>query len=81
MTTFAERLKAARLKAGYSQNELARASGVPVGTIRDYEQKRRDPGLSTIVKLMAALGASLDELTGLSRQARSAPAKKSKTKE
>ncbi|HEY7428151.1 MAG TPA: helix-turn-helix transcriptional regulator [Gemmataceae bacterium] len=38
-----------------SQPQLAEESGVPVGTIRDCEQRRRDPLLETAVKLTRAL--------------------------
>lgn len=55
MTVFGERLKAIRQAAGLSQPQLAAESGVPVGTIRDYEQGRRDPLLDSAVKLARAL--------------------------
>jgi transcriptional regulator with XRE-family HTH domain len=42
-----------------TQAGLSSASGVPVGTIRDYEQVKRDPLLSTAVKLAAALRVSV----------------------
>lgn len=58
--TFAEKLKALRAEAGLSQTGLATASGIPVGTIRDYEQGKREPLLSNAQKLARALGVSLD---------------------
>lgn len=72
--SFGEVLKAARERAGLSQPGLAAKSGVPVGTIRDYEQGRRDPLLSTAVKLAAALGVSMDELTAVDLSAETSPA-------
>jgi transcriptional regulator with XRE-family HTH domain len=36
------------------------AGGVPVGTIREYEQGKRDPLLSTAQKLAHALDRGLD---------------------
>ena len=55
---FADKLKQLREAAGMTQNELAVASGVPLPTLRDYEQgkRRRDPSLGTAVKLAVALG-------------------------
>ena len=58
--TFAEKLKELRQGKGLSQAGLAAASGVPVGTIRDYEQGKREPLLSNAQRLARALGASLD---------------------
>jgi transcriptional regulator with XRE-family HTH domain len=60
MTTFGEKLKELRVAAGMTQAGLAESSGVPIGTIRDYEQGKRDPLLSTAQKLGRALGHGLD---------------------
>jgi transcriptional regulator with XRE-family HTH domain len=56
--TFAEKLKELRIAAGMTQPELARACGIPIGTLRDYEQgkRRNDPSLRTAAKLASALG-------------------------
>jgi transcriptional regulator with XRE-family HTH domain len=62
MMTFAERLKAEREAGGWTQVSLAEASGVPAGTIRDLEQKKRRPLLDTAYRLAKALGVSLDVL-------------------
>jgi transcriptional regulator with XRE-family HTH domain len=61
MTTFGEKLKQLRDQAGVTQAVLAEGSGVPIGTIRDYEQTKRDPLLPTVVRLARALDVSLDE--------------------
>ncbi len=58
--TFGEKLKELRSEAGMTQAELAELSDVPLGTIRDYEQGKRDPLLSTAQKLARALNQSLD---------------------
>jgi transcriptional regulator with XRE-family HTH domain len=58
--TFADKLKELRQAKGLTQTALADASGIPVGTIRDYEQGKRDPLLSNAQRLARALGASLD---------------------
>jgi transcriptional regulator with XRE-family HTH domain len=60
MATFGEKLKELRLSAGITQAALADASGVPIGTIRDYEQGKRDPLLSTAQKLGRAVGHGLE---------------------
>jgi transcriptional regulator with XRE-family HTH domain len=60
MSTFGEKLKELRTAAGKTQAGLASESGVPIGTIRDYEQGKRDPLLSTAQKLAHALGHRLD---------------------
>jgi transcriptional regulator with XRE-family HTH domain len=61
---FGERLKRLRERAGFSQPQLAAAAGVPVGTLRGWEQGRRIPGLDAAVQLADAIGCSLDELAG-----------------
>lgn len=60
--SFAKRLREMRQSKGLSQAELAKAAGVPVATLRDLEQDRREPRLSTAEKLADALGTSLDSL-------------------
>jgi transcriptional regulator with XRE-family HTH domain len=60
VTTFGDKLKDLRQAVGWSQPQLAEYSGVPVGTIRDYEQGRRDPLLLTAAKLARALKQPLE---------------------
>lgn len=51
-------LKRLRLQNGFSQSGLAAVSGVPVRTIQQYEQRRKDinkAGFDQIIKLAAAL--------------------------
>jgi transcriptional regulator with XRE-family HTH domain len=69
------RLARLRRERGLSQEGLAAAAGVPVGTLRGWEYGRRTPLLDAAVKLADALGVSLDELAG-----RTPPAKKQKEK-
>jgi DNA-binding XRE family transcriptional regulator len=59
--TFAQKLKLLRDKAGLSQPQLAAAAGIPVATLRDYEQggRRRHPTLWLAIKLAQALGESV----------------------
>ncbi len=77
MTTFAENLKAARARAGLTQAGLATASGLGLGTIRDYEQGSKEPMLRSAMKLAQALGVAVEQLAGNDVQAAdSKPAKK-----
>jgi DNA-binding XRE family transcriptional regulator len=63
--TFGERLNRLRNAAGFSQNTLAIAAGVPAGTLRNLEYDRRGPLLETAKLLARALGVTLDELAGV----------------
>lgn len=40
---FAEEFKAARLKTGMSQEVFAECTGIPRGTVRNWEQGQRTP--------------------------------------
>jgi transcriptional regulator with XRE-family HTH domain len=62
--TFAEKLKELRQGKGLSQPKLAAASGVPVSTIRDYEQGKREPMFANAQRLAKALEVSLDVFPG-----------------
>jgi transcriptional regulator with XRE-family HTH domain len=57
---FAEKLHELRQQAGQTQEQLAEASGVPVWTIRNYEQGRREPNWKGIISLAAALGVAVE---------------------
>jgi transcriptional regulator with XRE-family HTH domain len=59
-----QRLKALRLAARMTQRELAERSGIPLGTLVNWEQDRNEPALSAAVPLARALGISLDVLAG-----------------
>jgi putative transcriptional regulator len=47
--------KKARIAAGLSQADFARAYGIPVGTLRDWEQGRADPDAAGTAYLTAIL--------------------------
>lgn len=50
--TFGSLLRNIRREGRWSRRELAEASGVSEGAIRDYEQgKRHDPRLETVCRL------------------------------
>jgi transcriptional regulator with XRE-family HTH domain len=80
VATFGERLKHFREAAGLSQPGLADLSGVPVGTIRDYEQERREPLLSTAEKLALALKQPLESFQSSPPPAADEPAAKKRKK-
>jgi transcriptional regulator with XRE-family HTH domain len=68
---FAMRLKELRKVAGMTQDALARASGVALATIQDYEQGRREPTLESAIKLAHGLGVELSAFdTGRGRKTR-----------
>ncbi len=52
-------IRAARRGAQLSQTELARRAGVAQSVISAYEADRREPGLSTLTKLIEATGHQL----------------------
>jgi transcriptional regulator with XRE-family HTH domain len=80
--TFGEKLKSIREAKGLTQAGLADASGIPLGTVRDYEQGRRDPLLSNAQKLAMTLEVSLDVFpaTPGAESAAAKPANKRKRK-
>ena len=58
--TFAEKLRELRDQAGLSEARLAKASGVPFGTVHDYGLGRRTPSFPAVVKLAKALGSTCE---------------------
>ncbi len=52
---FAERMRALRERAGLSQAELARASGLTKGAITKLEQGHREPAWATVLAICNAL--------------------------
>ena len=61
---FGELLKGLRQKLGdeWTQQKLAEAAGVPVASVRNWEQGHRRPDLGFAYRLARALGVSLDVL-------------------
>ncbi len=76
--TFGEKLKAARVAIEMTQSALAEASGVPLGTLREYEQGIREPSLQRAQMLAAALGKTLNDLAGDLVKPAPKPAKRKK---
>jgi transcriptional regulator with XRE-family HTH domain len=50
------KLRELREARGLTQDQLAERSGVPAGTIRNYEQGRNDPAWGALWALAEALG-------------------------
>lgn len=59
---FAERLKACREAAGLTQAAFAERLKVPLRTMQNYEQGRREPVIEMLVPIARALGVTVDEL-------------------
>ncbi len=59
MTDPASVVREARRAAGLTQAELARRAGVTQSVVSAYESGRREPALSTLVRLVEAAGAQL----------------------
>jgi transcriptional regulator with XRE-family HTH domain len=60
----AVRLKRLREERGLSQGQLAKLSGIPKGTLIQWEYGKRTPLLDAAAKLADALDITLDELAG-----------------
>ena len=60
--TIGERIRAARLAAGLTQEQLEAASGVSQPTISSLETSDVQPTIRTLVRLAAALGCEVGEL-------------------
>ncbi len=58
------RIKAARTKRGWSQEELAAKAGVSRGYLARLETGRHEPTLTMLAKLAKALRVKMTELLG-----------------
>jgi transcriptional regulator with XRE-family HTH domain len=58
------RLKSLRQLYGYSREELADRLGISVFTLRSWEQGKREPSLSMIIKISNIFNCSIDHLVG-----------------
>lgn len=52
----------ARARGRRSQSEIAEASGVDISTISDIENGRRNPSVTTVAQLAAAVGVDVEDL-------------------
>jgi transcriptional regulator with XRE-family HTH domain len=73
--TFGERLKELRESAGLTQEALSQTAGVPVGSVRNYEQGHRIPSFGAIVRLAEALGTDCRAFSACTDIAEEPPAK------
>jgi transcriptional regulator with XRE-family HTH domain len=56
--TLGRRIASLRETAELTQQQLADAAGVPVSTLRNWEQDHREPMASVVVRLAKGLGIS-----------------------
>lgn len=61
---FSQRLRKARLKAELTQDQLADGLGMAMMTVSQYETSKREPNVSTLIKIADYLDISLDWLCG-----------------
>ncbi|MHB8509821.1 MAG: helix-turn-helix domain-containing protein [Candidatus Dormibacteria bacterium] len=59
---FGVRLRELRERAGWSQEELAGVAGLDRSYLAEIEKGRRNPGLSTLLKLGSALQCRVGDL-------------------
>ena len=60
--SFGGHLRTLRGEAGLSRAELARRAGVPVSTLRNWENGRGFPGVQALLRLTEALGVPVERL-------------------
>ena len=64
--TYGSVIKSARTKAGLTQKELAKKTGLAEITIRQYETNKREPRTENLKKIASALNIPVNELLGSS---------------
>lgn len=57
-------LSAVRKAAGYTQKEASALSGIPLGTLRRWEQGANEPDMQSIIQLATLYKCSTDEILG-----------------
>lgn len=70
MNNFGERLKALRVNANLTQSQLAAKLGISTSAVGMYEQNRREPDSSTIIKICSLFSVSTDYLLNGSKKSR-----------
>lgn len=60
--SFGENLVRFRKEKGLTQDDLVKKSGVAISQIRRYEADKSSPSLDAIIRLVKALGVSIDEM-------------------
>jgi transcriptional regulator with XRE-family HTH domain len=56
------KLKQKRLKAGLTQSQLSILSNVPLDSLKKYEQGKRSPIVSNLIKIANALNCEIKDL-------------------
>src|SRR4030042_2491467 len=70
-TPFGKKLREARMTSGYTQEELAKLSGVSRRMIVHYETYGKKPDIDKIKKIARVLRISADHLIGISETTKS----------
>lgn len=65
MSILGDNIREFRIKAGLTQNELAKKIDVSDITISRYENGRREPSLDTLFDISNALNVSVNKLVGM----------------
>jgi transcriptional regulator with XRE-family HTH domain len=60
--SFGKNLAKFRKQSGLTQEELVKLSGVGISQIRRYEADKSTPSLDATIKLVKAIGVSIDEM-------------------
>lgn len=60
---------AIRKRSGMTQKEVSEKTGIPLGTLRRWEQGQNDPDMGSLVQLADLYGTSLDSMLGRSSKA------------
>jgi len=60
--SFGKNLAKVRKEKGLTQEDLVKKSGVAISQVRRYEADKSSPSLDVIIKLVKALGVSIDEM-------------------
>lgn len=55
-------LGSSRQKSGLTQKEVSAKTGIPLGTIRRWEQGQNDPDLNSLIQFVELYGVSLDAI-------------------
>lgn len=63
--TFGERMKYYRELQNFSQNDLAKVTDIPIGTLQKYEIDSRNPKIDVVKKISSALNVSVYDLIEL----------------
>lgn len=64
---FSQRLRERRITLGWTQEQLARRSGLQPAAISHFETGKREPSMRSLVRLATALGETIDWLLGIGR--------------